>query len=228
MRTVKQVAVAMAAVIVGACTTDSVGLAYRNQTAIVPPPSNSPGVSVGSFLDQRGETATWVGAVRGGYGNPLKKLEVTPSVSQAVQTAFSDGLRARHMLMVSGPSAYRISGVIKKLDCSQYVRREAHAIIEVSTFEAATNKQLFTQTYTADELEGSLLALNVGVFGSVESLRALAEKALSEVVDKALDDTALRNSMQISAGSMTFDQCLAKCREVTSRSESECFDACRH
>jgi hypothetical protein len=31
--------------------------------------------------------------------------------------------------------------------------------------------------------------VNVGAFGSVESLRALAEKALNEAVDKALDDT---------------------------------------
>jgi len=41
-----------------------------------------------------------------------------------------------------------------------------------------------------------LMARNVGVFGSVDTLRALAEKALSEVVDKALDDTALRNPMR--------------------------------
>jgi len=40
------------------------------------------------------------------------------------------------------------------------------------------------------------MALNVGVFGSVDTLPALAEKALSEVVDKALDDTALRNPMR--------------------------------
>lgn len=27
---------------------------------------------------------------------------------------------------------------------------------------------------------------------------------------------------------MTFDQCFAKCREVTPQSESQCFDSCRH
>jgi hypothetical protein len=43
-------------------------------------------VGVGSMADQRGETATWFGAIRGGYGNPLKKLEATPSVSVVVQT----------------------------------------------------------------------------------------------------------------------------------------------
>jgi hypothetical protein len=27
---------------------------------------------------------------------------------------------------------------------------------------------------------------------------------------------------------LTFDQCFAKCRELTSRSEAQCFDSCRH
>jgi hypothetical protein len=27
---------------------------------------------------------------------------------------------------------------------------------------------------------------------------------------------------------MTFDQCFAKCRELTHESEAQCFDTCRH
>lgn len=57
-----------------------------------------------------------------------------------------------------------------------------------------------SQTYGADELEGSLLAMNTGAFGSVESLRLVAEKGLTEVVDKALDDSAFRNSMRHPSG----------------------------
>jgi curli biogenesis system outer membrane secretion channel CsgG len=109
--------------------------------------------------------------------------------------------------------------------------RVAHAVIDVSVIEVSTNRQLFAQTYTSDELDGSLLALNVGVFGSVDTWRAVADKALTEVVDKALDDTALRSSLQPSAAgaaAMTFEQCFSKCRELTSRSETECFDTCRH
>jgi uncharacterized lipoprotein YajG len=197
MKNAKVLAVCLTALAITACSTNNVGLAYKPSAAIVAGDSNSSKVSVGSFIDQRGETATWIGAVRGGYGNPLKTLEATTSVSMLVQTAFSDGLRARGLqASAAGASSYQISGVIKKLDCSQYVRREAHAVIQVDVFEASTGKKVFTQTYTADELEGSLLALNAGAFGSVESLRALAEKALNEVVDKALDDTALRNAMR--------------------------------
>ena len=77
------------------------------------------------------------------------------------------------------------------------MRREAHAEVEVSIFELSTGNRVFNQTYTADELDGSLVTA-AGIFGSVESLRALAEKALTEVVDKALDDTALRRSTHLS------------------------------
>ena len=179
--------------LVAGCVTDTVSLGYKPAGQIKPANSGT-AASVGSFVDQRGETAIWIGAVRGGYGNPLKTLQTDKPVSALVQTAFADGLRARGLL-ATGAGAYQISGIIKKLDCSQYARREAHAIIDVSVFDPS-GKQIFTQTYTADELEGSVLALNVGVFGSVDSLRALAEKALGEVVDKALDDTALRNAMR--------------------------------
>ena len=132
--------------------------------------------------------------IRGGYGNPLKTLEATQSISVLMQTAFSDGLRARGLQ--SSNAGYQISGVIKKFDCSQLVN-EAHAEVEVSIFELSTGNRVFNQTYTADELDGSLLTA-AGIFGSVESLRALAEKALTEVVDKALEDTALRRSTHLS------------------------------
>ena len=110
---------------------------------------------------------------------------------------------------------YRISANIKKFDCSQYVRREAHAIIDVTIVEISTNRQLYGQTYTSDELEGSLITLKAGVFGSVDELRALAEKALTEVVDKALDDTALQEAMRpvpLPAAAMPLEECVAKCR----------------
>jgi hypothetical protein len=33
---------------------------------------------------------------------------------------------------------------------------------------------------------------------------------------------------QPTAPAMNFDQCFAKCRELTTRTEAECFDSCRH
>ncbi len=178
------------------CSTNSVGLVYRAPPSIASVAADAPDVTVGAFIDQRGETAVWFGAIRGGYGNPLKVLNANASVSSQVQTAFADGLRARGFQSAGAGKSFQLAGVIRKLDCSQYVRLEAHAEIEVSVIEMASASSLFTRTYTADALEGSLLAMNTGIFASVEGLRALAEKTLSQVVDKALDDPALRDSMR--------------------------------
>lgn len=178
-----------------ACTTDAVGLRYERSPGAAAAGATAPAVSVGSFTDQRGESAVWLGAIRGGYGQPLKTLDVSPSVAAVVQGAFADGLRARGF-QGAGVHAYQIVGTIRKFDCSQYVRREAHAVIEIAVFNSATGKQVFSQTYSADSLDGSLLSLKTGYFASVDELRALAEKTLAEVVDKALDDSALRNAMR--------------------------------
>jgi uncharacterized lipoprotein YajG len=175
------------------CSTNSVGLNYKPTTTIVPIVSST-AVSVGSFVDNRGESATWFGAIRGGFGNPIKVLDATPSVSESVQSAFSQGLRDRG-IQVSSSGRRQISGVIKKLDCDQYERREATVEIEVSIIETATGNQLFNRTFTDHKIEGSIVALDAGIFGSVEKLRALAEKTLSGAVDKALDDSALQHVM---------------------------------
>ena len=193
MTSIRMISLCALLACLSACSTNSFRLTYKPPASIVP--AAAPTISVGSFVDQRGETATWFGAIRGGYGNPLKKLEADPSVSDLIKTAFQDGLKARSLYSTNS-GGYEISGTIKKFDCSQYVRREAHAQIDVRVIQKSTGRQVFSQTYTADELDGSLLALNVGIFASVETLRALAEKALDEVVDKALDDSDLRYSLR--------------------------------
>lgn len=177
----------------GGCSTSSVALTYKPTTTIVPIVSNN-SVSVGSFADNRGESATWFGAIRGGFGSPIKVLEATPSISALVQSAFSQGLRDRGV-EVSRSGHRQIAGVIKKLDCDQYERREATVEIEVSIIDTETGKQLFIQTFTTHNVEGSVLALDAGIFGSVEKLRTLAEKTLSAAVDKALDDSLLQRAL---------------------------------
>jgi uncharacterized lipoprotein YajG len=175
------------------CSTNSVGLTYKPTTTIVPIASSA-SVAVGSFVDSRGESATWFGAIRGGFGSPIKVLEAASSISIVVQTEFSQGLRDRGF-QVSSDGRHQIVGVIKKLDCDQYERREATIEIEVSVVDTANGNRSFTRTYSGHNVEGSVVALDAGIFGSVEKLRTLAEKTLSEVVDKALDDPALQHAL---------------------------------
>lgn len=179
------------------CGTTNVGLKYASSTAPVKVAPSASSVAVGSFTDQRGEPANWLGAIRGGFGNPLKNLESAQPVSTLVQTAFADGLRARGVSVGAEPSPFRLTGVIRKLDCNQMVRREANVEVEISVIDIASGQQRFNRTYSASMVDGSSFALNVGMFASVEDLRAVVEKALGEVVDKALDDSALRAALRV-------------------------------
>jgi len=178
------------------CTTSQVALDYSPPPAMLVAPAAQSLVAVGRFSDDRGEPSNWLGAIRGGYGNPLKNLETNEPVSDLVSQAFAAGLKARGLAAGSSGGRYLLSGSIKKLDCNQVARREANAELEVVISESDGGKQVFSNVYRASNVEGSVLSLATGVFASVESLRVLAEKTLQQVVDQALDDPALRGALR--------------------------------
>jgi len=190
----KQVIALMCCIALAACGTTKVGLTYAPPATVSKAASSNP-VQVGTFTDSRGEPATWLGAIRGGFGNPLKTLESDKPVSEIVGVAFADALRARGVAVDPGASATRITGTIKRLDCIQIARREGNVELEVRVV-AAGGVVRFAKTYSATRVDGSLLTMSAGVFGSVDDLRVTLEATLREVVDKALDDTELRAALQ--------------------------------
>jgi uncharacterized lipoprotein YajG len=191
----RQAMALLCCIALGACGTTSVGLKYAPPAAVSKAASSNP-VQVGTFTDSRGEPANWLGAIRGGFGNPLKTLESDKPVSEIVSAAFADALRARGVAVDQGASAARVTGTIKRLDCIQIARREGNVELEVRVL-AAGGVVRFTKTYSATRVDGSILTMSAGVFGSVEDLRVTLEATLREVVDKALDDTELRAALQI-------------------------------
>lgn len=192
----KFILAAAAVLALAGCSTTAVGLRYGAPATVAKvAPSSSP-VVVGAFADQRGEPPTWLGAIRGGFGNPLKNLESDRPVAELVKTAFADGLKARGAALDASPRQNQLVGSIKKLDCSQYVRREAYAEIELTVLDSSGQKR-FSKLYKANNLDGSLMTMNAGIFASVDDLRVVLEKTLREVVDQALDDGALRAALQI-------------------------------
>jgi uncharacterized lipoprotein YajG len=192
----KTILALVAASLLSACGTTSVGLKYAAQATTEPWVQPAPAIKVAAFDDKRGEPETWLGAIRGGFGNPLKTLESDQSVSRLVQAAFADGVRARGATLADDSARVRISGVVRRLDCIQIVRREANAEIDVTVTDAASGAKRFSRSYAATNLEGSLISLNTGVFASVDDLRVVLEKTLQNVVDKALDDPELRASLK--------------------------------
>ena len=74
------------------------------------------------------EDPNWIGTIRGGYGNPLKRLASDVPVDQVVAQAFAAGLAARGLHAPGeGASPYVLAVTIHQFDANQYVRREATA-----------------------------------------------------------------------------------------------------
>src|SRR5262245_28646399 len=71
-----------------------VELKYEAPAGVATVPG-SPPVSVGTFSDQRGESATWIGAIRNGYGSPVINIDLNEPAATLVQVSLADALRAR-------------------------------------------------------------------------------------------------------------------------------------
>jgi hypothetical protein len=172
-----------------ACSSTVVNLPYQGSPVGQAAAAN-PVVEMGTVVDQRKNPPHSLGAIRNGFGGALKSLDTGPPVSDVIKTAFEQGLKARGLAAPAGAGRYRIDLRVLKFDCSQYVRREAHAQIELALI-GPDGKVEYTHEIVANEVQGSLLALDTAVFASVEDLRKVANDLLQKTVDEALDDPGL-------------------------------------
>jgi uncharacterized lipoprotein YajG len=137
------------------CSTTGVVLQYAPPQNVSAVQAGSCSSSVGAFEDKHGEPATYLGAIRGGFGNPLKTLESSTPVAAVVAQAFADGLKARGVQ--STHANYQITGTIKALECIQMVRRGATAEIAVRRVDGNSKKDVFSKPVKANTIDGSIL-----------------------------------------------------------------------
>ncbi|WP_158933109.1 hypothetical protein [Acidisphaera sp. S103] len=156
----------------------------------LPAAEHHPVIAIKAVVDDRTNGSHWLGAIRGGYGNPLKTLETDQPVKDVVAQAFSDALAARGMLAKASTESIEMTITIHRFDCNQYVRREAHADFEITLTNAHTGTPVYSDRVTADDVNGSVFAMDVAIFGSVDKLRMVAVGTMREAIDKALDKPA--------------------------------------
>lgn len=183
----KVLIVGLAVVGLAGCGSTKVNLTY-NPTGVVKPEAARPMVEVINVADDRKNASPRIGAIRGGFGNPLKTLDASVPVNEMVRQAFADGLTARGMLAAPGSAQYGLNIGIKRLDSSQLMRREAHAHFDVAVATKGGAGTVFQRTYTDDRSDSGDLA--TGVLADVEDLRKITNDSLQAAVDKALDDPA--------------------------------------
>jgi hypothetical protein len=175
-----------------ACSTHMVPISYVPSSGTPQRIESSGGIRIGKVEDLRGTASNWLGAIRGGYGNPLKKLLTEKPTRDVVADAFRDALR-NHGLSDGQTQAFELNIEIRKLDCSYYFNREAHAHLEVELVSHREPPQaLYSRLYREDRTEGGVGA---GIFGSVDHLRAFAEATLNGAIEQVFADPAFRRAL---------------------------------
>jgi len=146
----------------------------------------TPLVSAITVTDARDEKdPTYIGAIRGGFGNPLKTLVSARPVKDEVAAAFEAALRARNLYGLSGPAVLAVT--LTQLSANQFARREGHTKFSLVLSDRATGRTLFQDTEDVLKVGGSLITFDAGVFASVEDLRTITALSLSQAIDQALD-----------------------------------------
>lgn len=184
---------AVALIVLSGCVTRQVAVSYSPPApATLPAGDRYPIVRVKTVIDERHDGPNWLGAIRGGFGNPLKTLETERPVKDLVARAFSSGLAARGMLAPAGKENLDLDITIHRYECNQYVRKEAHLDLDVSLVDARTGRRVYADRVRTDKVVGSLVAFDTGVFGSVDRLRMVAAAVLDEAIDTELDKAPFR------------------------------------
>lgn len=183
-----------------ACGTTQATMPYAPTTPVQAAAAGRPAVAVSdrvANLRQAGrEDPTWIGTIRGGYGNPVKRLGSDAPVDQVVARAFADGLAVRGLHAAAGASPYVLAVTIHQFDANQYVRREATADFSAVLTERATGREVWRDRHRAYNVDGSIVSLSTGVFGSTEDLRRVALRTMSEAVDALLDKPGFRAALR--------------------------------
>ena len=173
------------------CTTTRVSMEQQKYTGAK---ENHPVIAVGTFTDQRKHEPNWLGAIRGGYGNPLKTLTTPKPVKEVVRDTFEQALQQRGLAAAVGKAKYRLDGDVVQYDCNQYARREAHVSLTLKLVNLATGREVYSKAIAVDNVEGSRLSLKTGIFASVDDLKVLAERTLAQAVSDFFADPGFKQA----------------------------------
>jgi uncharacterized lipoprotein YajG len=142
-------------------------------------------VSALDVVDQRGEPdPTWYGAIRGGYGNPLKTLHSDKPINVTVRDAFEAALAARGIrldLNANGPS---VSVTVADFEADRIVRSEVKIRLGV-VVDSSTGRQVYQHETFRDPVE--LAGLAEGILADPKDLQAMTQTTLVRVIDEAVD-----------------------------------------
>ena len=152
----------------------------------------APAVSGVTAIDQRKEEAHRLATIMGGFGNPLKTLDLARPVKDEVADAFADGLRARGLLADGAP--YRVELLIRKYDADMLMGSTGRIDLDLSVIDTATQQVIYKDSAANERSDFHFFA--TGVFASMDELQKLAQEALDVTVDQLLDKPGFRAAIE--------------------------------
>lgn len=176
------------------CSTTVVSLNYDAKD-IARTGAAMPTVTVAAFKDNRGRDRKALGAIRGGYGNPLKTLELDKPISDVFSEAFTHALTARGLYSPASAARYILRGTIDEFSADQVIKRKVKIGMSIRVTTADGSRTVFSREYRNGEREGSLFTLKTGYLAEAEPLRAFAEESMKAAIDELLDDPAFRRAI---------------------------------
>jgi uncharacterized lipoprotein YajG len=195
-----RVAVLSLVLALAACATPPVSMPYAPTVAVQPAVAARGAVSVDRVDNQRvrgREDPNWVGAIRGGFGNPVKVLTSTEPVDRVVMRAFSDGLAARGLGAGTGARArYVLSVTIHELSANQLARREAMADFTAVLRDEATGREVWRDREMVHNVDGNLFTTGTGVLASSEELLQITVRTMNQAIDRLLDKPGFRSAIR--------------------------------
>ncbi|RAU20577.1 hypothetical protein CU669_17705 [Paramagnetospirillum kuznetsovii] len=175
----------MFGLIVAGCSTTPTSLTYDAGKVVAPRQAARFTVEIDAVTDDRNKDPNWLGAIRGGFGEPLKTITTEMPVKDVVKAGFADGLKARGL--VGGHSQFALRVSIERFDCNQFFKREANARFSISVVQKFSGRLVYHRE-TTGRREGDFQLLGNGLFAEVEDLRKVANSVMQDAIDETLND----------------------------------------
>jgi uncharacterized lipoprotein YajG len=184
----------------GACGTTQVPMTYSPTVAIERSAAARGAVAVSDRVDnQRGrgrEDPNWIGAIRGGYGNPVKVLNSPEPLDRVVGRAFTDALAARGLgTAAAAQPRYVLTITIHELYANQLARREAMADF-TAILRDASGREVWRDREMVHNVDGNLFTTGTGVLASTDELSQITIRTMNQAIDRLLDKPGFRAALR--------------------------------
>lgn len=153
---------------------------------------NGQKIKLDNVIDRRGDDDPLrYGTVRGGYGNPLKKLYTEKTISEDVYDMFEQALITRGCV-VDEKSSFLLKPEVIILGADYLMLRDARCKF-IYTLTTDSKSVIYQNEAAKQNIE---MTIGAGIFADVEHFKNYIDVTVSQCVDIAVDDQNLWKALK--------------------------------